>query len=276
MVYEIDGKPAFRIDLYDHTVAHKWKNLIESIYVGDGEDIDHARSFFSLRTNDEIKNILIDAVANINNFLKKDFIQIPKEINWDDQNLYNTLHIAFEKLSGDFNNPTKLMKIAPMRIKENIRDLNFCVHALEHNSNKKILEQLPIQWTKKRKNTPRVKLLDKEYALMQFHATKNEVYLSYNELGKSYMDLYDDKLPSDYDAMKNNHYIGADIIIALADKDSIFKPDFIDWCKDNDIDAYEKKNGIGLLPIGKVEVINIEHLTKDSKANIIIERNKKK
>ena len=273
MVYEIDGKPAFRIDLYDHTVAHKWKNLIESIYVGDGEDIDHIRSFFSLRTGDEIKNILLDAVVNINSFLKKDFIQIPKEINWDDQNLYNTLHIAFEKLSGNFDNPTKLMKIAPMRIKENIRDLNFCVHALEHHLNKKKLEHLPIQWTKKREKMSRVKLLDEEYDLMQFYATKNEVYLSYNELGKNYIDLYNDKLPIDYDAMRNNHYIGADIIIVLVDNKSIFKPDFINWCRDNDIDPYEKKNGIGLLPIGKIEGIDIEHLTKDSKANIIFERN---
>ena len=48
---------------------------------------------------------------------------------------------------------------------------------------------------------------------------------------------------------------------------------FIDWCKDNSIDPLKKEHGIGLLPIGKVETINIEHLTKDSKANIIVERN---
>ena len=70
MLYEVDGIPAFRIDLYDHTVAHKWKKLIESIYVGDGEDIDHMRTFFSLRTRDEIKDMLLDAVKNINTFLK--------------------------------------------------------------------------------------------------------------------------------------------------------------------------------------------------------------
>ena len=91
--------------------------------------------------------------------------------------------------------------------------------------------------------------------------------------GKSYIDLCDDQLQSDYNAIKNNHYIGADIFIALANNENIFKPNFIDWCKDNNINAYEKKNGIGLLPIGKVENINIEHLTKDSKANIIVERN---
>ena len=102
------------------------EKLIESIYVGDGEDIDHVRSFFGLRTRDEIKDMLLDAVTNINGFLKKDFIKIPKQIDWNEQNLYNTLHIAFEKLSGEFDNPTKLMKIAPEDIKEDIRNLNFC------------------------------------------------------------------------------------------------------------------------------------------------------
>jgi len=273
MLYEIDGKPAFRINLYDHTVASKWKNLIESIYVGDGEDIDHRRTFFHLRTTDEIRSILLDAIKNINHFLKNEFIKIPKEFNWEDQEIYNTLHMAFEELSGEFDNPTKLMKIAPMNIKDDIRDLNFCVHALEHKSHKNTFSQLPIQWTKKRKSSPRIKLADDEYHLIQFNMVKNEVYLAYNELGKSYVDLWEDKLPSDYKAMKNNHYIGTDINIALEDKENIFESDFTDWCKDNNIDPQEKTHGIGLLPIGKIEAIDIEHLTKDSKANIIVERN---
>jgi 5'-3' exonuclease len=275
MLYEIDGKPAFRIDLYDHTVANKWKNLIESIYVGDGEDIDHIRSFFNLRTRDEIKKTLLDAVAHINSFLRREFIKIPKKINWEDQDLYNTLHISFEKLSGEFDNPTKLMKIAPMHIQESIRDLNFCVHALEHNSNKNTSEHLTIQWTKKRETMPRVKLIDKEYDLIQFYAKKNEVYLGYNELGKSYYDLWKDNLPLDYEATKNNHYIGADIRIELTDRENIFDKGFLNWCGYNNIDPKDKKNGIGLLPIGKVEILDLEHLTKDSKANIIMERNQK-
>ena len=36
------------------------------------------------------------------------------------------------------------------------------------------------------------------------------------------MDLCNDDLPFDYDATKNNHYIGADIDIALKDKKNIF------------------------------------------------------
>tara|TARA_Y100000592_G_C5426484_1_gene296024 strand:- start:428 stop:1255 length:828 start_codon:yes stop_codon:yes gene_type:complete len=275
MLYTIDGKPAFRINLYDHTVASKWKNLIESIYVGDGEDIDHIRTFFSLRSHDEIKEILLNAIKNINTFLRTEFIELPKQIDWNDQNLHNTLHVAFEKLSGKFDNPTKLMIIAPMNIKENIRDLNFCVHALEHSSGNSAddLDHLPLQWTKKRETNPRIKLTDEEHNLFQFHETKNEVYLAYNELGKSYVDLWMDNLPFDYGGTENNHYIGADIIVALNDKKSIFEQGFLDWCKDNNIDPYSKKHGIGLLPIGKVEIINIGHLTKDSKANIIMERN---
>ena len=270
MLYEIDGIPAFRIDLYNNSVAHKWKELIQNIYVGDGDDIDHKRTFFNFRSKDDIKAILLDAVQTINKFLRREFIKIPKQINWNDQDLYNTLHIAFEKLSGDFDNPTKLMKVAPDKVKESVRDLNFCVHSLEHDSSR---STLPIQWTKARTKMPRIRLEEDEYDLIQFHMAKNEVYLSYNELGKSFMDLWHDNLSIDYTATKNNHYIGADINIALEDNDNIFEDGFKNWCRDNKINYLDKKHGIGLMPIGKVESMNIEHLTKDSKANIIVERN---
>ena len=183
MLYEIDGK-------------HFTKALILTLgprYVN---------------TRDEIRDMLLDAVTNINTFLKTGFIKIPEQINWNDQDLYNTLHMAFEKLSGDFDNPTKLMKIAPMNIKENIRDLNYC--GIRDSSSEGTLDQLPIQWTKKRITTPRIKLTEKEHSLFQFNQTKNEVYLAYNELCGFVYDL-----PFDYDATKNNHYIGADIHLRI-------------------------------------------------------------
>ena len=94
MLYEVDGKPTFRIDLYDHTVANKWKNLIESIYIGDGEDIDHIRTFFPFRTTEEKRKILLDAIESINTFFKKDFIELPENIDWDGQEIFNDLHIS--------------------------------------------------------------------------------------------------------------------------------------------------------------------------------------
>ena len=90
MLYEIDGQPAFRINLYDNTVATEWKDLIESIYVGDGEDIDHKRTFFNLSSPDEIRGMLLDSIKTINAFLKMEFIKIPTRVNWQDQDLYNT------------------------------------------------------------------------------------------------------------------------------------------------------------------------------------------
>jgi hypothetical protein len=254
MLYEIDGQPAFRIALYDHPVAKKWRKLIQSIYVGDGNDIDHYRTFFSLRGRKDLHQILVDAVENINNFMKCEYIKIPKNVEWTEQEVYNELHMKFEKLSGTHDNPTKLFMIAPMHVKESIRDLNYAVHTMEHNkSTMQEPEDLNIQWTKKRERTPRLKLTKEEYELITFQKKEHEVYLAYNELGKSFNALWQDNLPADYKHGRNNHYIGADIIVSFSDKQDIFVPNFIKWCKENQIDPYEKSLGIGLLPIGKIK-----------------------
>jgi len=268
MLYEIDGKPAFRIDLYDNTVAHKWKNLIESIYVGDGEDIDHKRTFLHLSTAEDIKKMLLKAIHHINNFLKKDFIKMPTEIDQMGQNFFNTLHIAFEKLAGEFDHPTKLFLVAPRIVQESIRDLNYCVHMLEHETNRD-KSVLQIQWTKARENTQRIKLEKDEYNLTQFNRKKNEVYLAYNELGKDTTDLWRDGLSIDYKNSKNKHYIGADIIVSFTEKENIFEKNFLDWCDKNKFDPFDKENGLGLMPIGKITSFDAQYLTKDSKIDII-------
>jgi hypothetical protein len=266
MLYEIDRSPSFRLHLYNNSVARKWKTLIDSIYVGDGEDIDHMRTFFKFQTKKNVKNILITAIKNVNSFLKHEFITIPTK--WDKET-FNNLHIIFERLSGDHDNPTKLVKIAPIKIKESIRDINHCIHTLENPNIK--TKDLSIEWTKKREQTHRVKLESNDYELVQFHKNNGEVYLNYNELGKSYSDLFADSLPITYKATKNKHYIGADILLSFTDNKDIFGNKFIKWLKNNNIDPYNKKLGLGLIPIGKVEIIKIDHLTKDSKANIIKE-----
>ena len=270
MLFEIDGVPSFEIKLYDNSVAREWKKLIKSIHVGDGEDIDHRRSFYNLNTKEEIKNDLLSAVKKINTFLKKEFIIMPKNIDWDDQQIYNDLHIYFEKLSGEFDNPTKLIKIAPNDIKESIRDLNYCVHTLENFDDK---EQycIKIQWTKSRTTTPRVPLNQNEYDLIKFEKLPHEVYLSYNELGKNYIDCWKDGLNIDYGSLKNNHFIGADFFIPLKKQKNIFHNDFIQWMKKHNLDPYEKTHGIGLIALGKAKIINIKHLTKNSKVTIIKE-----
>ena len=269
MLFVIDDIPSFRIHFYKTSIADKWQSLVEEAYIGDGKDIDNKRSFYHLQNKTDVRNDLLKAIEQINSFLKFNFINLPKQINWNDENLYNELHVYFERLSGEFDNPTKLFKIAPSHIKESIRDLNYCVHALEHNNIDTDEKQLKIQWTKTREQTKRIKLEENEYDHFQFAKKKNEVYLAYNELGKNYVDLWKDNLSKDYSNLKNNHYIGKDIIISLKDEDTIFEKEFIAWMNSNNIDPYNKKLGIGLAPIGKCEIIDISHLTKNSKVVII-------
>jgi hypothetical protein len=270
MLFVIDNIPSFTIHFYKNSVADKWQSLVKESYVGDGQDIDHRRSFYHYRNKEDVQKDLIKAIKNINTFLKFNFIKIPDPINWKDKNLYNDLHLYFEKLSGEFDNPTRLFKIATTDIKESIRDLNYCIHNLEHNNIIEGNNNIKIQWTKGREQTKRIKLENNEYKNIQFNKKKFEVYLGYNELGKNFIDIWKDNLPKNYTNLKNNHYIGLDIFISLNDKENIFDSDFIAWMTNNKIDPYNKKLGIGVLPIGKCEIHKIDHLTKDSKVNIIL------
>jgi hypothetical protein len=270
MLFVIDSVPSFTIHFYQNSIANKWQSLVKESYVGDGQDIDHRRSFYHYRNKEDIQKDLIRAIKNINSFLKFNFIKIPNTIDWKDKNLYNDLHLYFEKLAGEFDNPTRLFKIAPSNIKESIRDLNYCVHNLEHDNIMKTNNDIKIQWTKGREQTKRIKLEKNEYKKVQFHKKKFEVYLDYNEVGKSFIDLWKDNLPKDYSNLKNNHYIGLDIFISLNDKKNIFDTEFVTWMQNNGTNPYNKELGIGLFPIGKCEIITIDHLTKDSKVNIII------
>jgi hypothetical protein len=273
MFFSIDSKTDFEIELNNNSVANTWCSLIKESYVGDGLDIDNRRTFYPLKTKNEMKLDLLNAIEKINLFLKKEFIKIKKPINWNDQNFYNYLHICFEKLSGRYDNHSRLLHIAPIEIKESIRDLNFCVHSLEskqHNKINRIKSDLTIQFSKNR-NTKRVSLKKSEKKLFQFSLKKFEVYLSYNELGKTYIDLYKDNLPIDYVGMKNNHFIGKDIFISLLNKKNIFDKNFIKWMEKNNKNPYDKTLGIGVLAIGtaKINTNVVNQLTKNSKLTII-------
>jgi hypothetical protein len=61
---------------------------------------------------------------------------------------------------------------------------------------------IKIQWTKGREQTKRIKLEKMNIKIVQFHKKKFEVYLDYNELGKSFIDLWKDNLPKDYSNLK--------------------------------------------------------------------------
>jgi hypothetical protein len=273
MFFSIDGKTGFEIELNNNPVANTWYSLIKESYVGDGLDFDNRRTFYSFKTINEMQLDLLNAIEKINLFLKKEFIKIKKPINWNDQNFYNYLHICFEKLSGSYDNHTRLLHVAPIKIKESIRDLNFCVHSLESKQYNKInlkKSEIRIEFSKNR-NTKRVPLKKVEEKLFQFSLKKFEVYLSYNELGKTYLDLHKDNLPIDYVGIKNNHFIGKDIFISLLNKKNIFDKNFIKWMEKNNKNPYDKTIGLGVLPIGRAKINKdvLNQLTKNSKLTII-------
>jgi hypothetical protein len=273
MFFSIDSNTDFEIELNNTPVANMWHSLIKESYVGDGMDFDDRRTFYSFKTKNEMQLDLLSAIEKINLFLKKKIIKIKKPINWDDQNFYNYLHICFEKLSGSYDNHSRLLHIAPIEIKESIRDLNFCVHRLEtkqYNKINRIKSGLRIQFSKNR-NTKRIPLKKSEEELFQFSLNKFEVYLSYNELGKTYLDLYKDNLPIDYLGLKNNLFIGKDIFISLINKKNIFDKNFIKWMKKNNKNPYNKTLGMGVLAIGtaKIKMGVFNQLTKHSKITII-------
>ena len=270
MLFVIDKVPSFTIHFYKNSIADKWQSLMKESFVGDGKDIDHRRSFYHYQKKEHVQNDLIRAIQNINDFLKFDFIKISKPIDWNSTDLYNNLHLCFEKLSGEFDKPTKLFKVAPEHIKESIRDLNYCVHTLEHNNIEEKKSKINLQWTKSRTETKRIKFENHEYETFQFFSKKFEVYLGYNELGKNFVDLWKDNLPIKYKNLKNSHYVGLDISISLKNNTNIFHSDFIQWMTNNNIDPYDKKLGIGLCPIGKCTIHKIDHLTKNSIVSIII------
>jgi len=266
MLYAIDGTPAFRIELYENSVAGKWKNIINSTYTGDGTDFDHRRTFFYLQTKEEQQQELSRAIHKINAFLKKDFVEQPVDNDYTNQDFLNRLHIAFETLSGTFEKPTKFFTVAPAEIKEAVRDLNWIVHKLERNHSE--INKIKLHWNKNKKQM-RSKLTDEECELFQFEQKTDEVYLGYNELGKTYYDLWHDGLPIDYTGTRNSNYIGGDIDIYFSGSENIFPEQFKVWCREHNIDPYDKKHGLGLLPIGKLTWENKPSLTKHSKLDII-------
>ena len=112
MLFVIDDIPSFRIHFYKTSIADKWQSLVQESYVSDGKDIDSRRSFYHLQDKTDIRNDLLKAIEQINSFLKFNFIKLPEKIDWNDENLYNELHVYFEKLSGDFVWPKEVIKHA--------------------------------------------------------------------------------------------------------------------------------------------------------------------
>jgi|TARA_Y100000310_G_C20573342_1_gene759182 hypothetical protein len=261
------------INLYDNYTATTYKDLLEQTINEVGICIDNQRCFEPYSSKSQLQEKLLNAIDTINNFCKTEYIELPKQIDWNNKEFYNMLHVYFEKLNGTWIKPTNLMLVGPEKIKNAVRDLNYIVHELEsysYSSNHKDTMTWPfkLQWSKGK--TTRRKFTQDQYNEREFEYKKNKVYLGYNEVGKEFIELALDNLDINYPNAKNNHYIGLDIIFAKQDC-KLFETSFLQWCKKNNFDPYKKSNGIGLAPIGTYYSSgNMLSFSPDSKITNII------
>ena len=240
----IDNTHITTIECFDTPIGIKYPKLLQKLIKQNGLQIDHKESFDNYMTEQQIKNIMLDAFTTLNKFFKKTIIDINK-IEWNSQTWRNKLHTVFEKLNGEYDSPSKFMVIAPKDIKEAVRIVNRGVHLLELQPTK---QEYSFFWNKN--YITREPMTDEDYECTEFVYKPGTAYLSYNEVGKDLRDLYEDNLSIEYPRLKNNHYIGPDMEFNFTRSDSVFESNFYQWMVENRLDPHDKKLGIGKFPIG--------------------------
>jgi hypothetical protein len=244
---EVDHCHWVAVDLYRNDFVSRWARLFDQTAAQCA--INQSESFSCNLTEAQTQERLIASIDAINRFLKRVFIDRPDQINWEDQDWYNYLHVKFEQLSGEFGSPTRLFAIAPETIKEAIRNLNFYVHRLEVRP----YGRMPWYISFDKNCYARLPLETKDYDLFQNSIQSGQAFIHYAELGKTTIDLYENNLPTDYAGLKNLHYYSAEILLHLGSDDiELFTDGFRQWAGQNRIDITDKKQGIGIIPIGHV------------------------
>jgi hypothetical protein len=234
---------SFDITLNDNSFTRKW--IKELRWCLDHCDFNQEEAFASFLTLEKSAEILIKSCNTINRYLKN-FIEIRSNILEQPQEYFNYLHRIFETLSGDFENPTRLVLLADAELKSAIRTLNFFVHRIETKA-----ENATGLYISFDKNHYRRQSLDfDDYNFCQFKYPKGTLFLHYAELGKEFIDLYEDNLPIDYPGFKNLHYYSGEASISFAEYDPFEDKNYIKWLQDQGIDPYNKILGHGKIPLG--------------------------
>jgi hypothetical protein len=239
---------SFDITLNDNNFTRKW--VEELRWCVTHCEFNQLEAFASMISLNESASILKESCVTINKYLKN-FIEIKDNLLDQPQEYFNYLHRTFEKLSGEYANPTRLFAIAPLELKEAIRRLNFFVHRVETKENSAPL--LYISFDKQQYR--RMPLEQEDYEYFQFNFPKGTLYLHYAELGKEFIDLYQDNLPIDYIGFKNLHYYSGEASLVFEDYSTFADQGYLKWLQTNGIDPYNKLLGHGKIPLGIVDDI---------------------
>jgi hypothetical protein len=243
---------SFSIALRDNLFVNKWINELR--WSIDNCTINQQDAFSTLMSVEEASAVLVDSCATINRYLK-DFVEIRTDIANQPQEYYNYLHGVFERLTGTFDQPTKLFTIANLELKTAIRNLNFYVHRVEQQTTPLVNMYLNFDKDQYR----RIPFAPEDYNFFEFAFPAGTLFLHYAELGKEYYDLYEDGLELDYTASANSHYYSGEASLAARDFDAFEDAEFKEWLVDRNIDPYNKHLAHGKIPLGFVD--NIDQVT---------------
>ena len=226
-----DCSDSFDIGLIDNKFTNKW--LDELSWCLENCEFDHNECFVDFLSVEKRQQKLLECIEIINNYLKKiykrNFIDVPKEIDWFDQEFFNYLHLKFESLSGNYGDQTKLFQVAPEHVKQAIRDLNFFVHALETGEDKINFVESIFKIAFHKNQYRRFPLELEDYFYFSHDRETNGLYLSYVELGKTLIEIYEENLPLDYKNLKNLHFYSGECFLHL-DENKGLSENFIDFC----------------------------------------------
>ena len=263
VVLGASGEASFDIKLNNNNFVHKW--IEELRWCLDNCEFNQQEAFSGLLTLINARQILNNACVTINNYIKG-FIDIKPEE--DSQEYFNYLHSKFEQLSGKFGKPTRLFTIANPELKSAIRNLNFFIHRVESKKSTKL--NLYISFNKDQYR--RHPLAESDYQYFGFEHSPGTLYLHYVELGKEFIDLYQDNLSIDYPGFANLHYYSGEATLSFESYNCFADTNYLAWLKDNDIDPYNKRLGHGKIPLGTVVDIDsaIEYIKEYKHINKIL------
>lgn len=237
---------SFDITLNDSSFTDKW--VEELRWCLSNSKVDQDESFVQQLTLEQSAEVLLQACQTINKYLKN-FIEIRANILNQPQEYFNYLHVKFETLTGSWGNCTRLMSIAPHELKDAIRKLNLFVHRIESGLTSSIRVDIKFDKDKFRRQP-----FDKaDYDCFKFSFPAGTLYLHYAEVGKEFVDLYQDNLPIDYAAFTNQHHYSGEASLSLIEYDAFKDPGYLKWLQDNGIDPYNKLLGHGKIPLGAVD-----------------------
>ena len=260
-----DQEASFDISLYDNSFTRKWVD--ELSWCLDNCDFNQLEAFASNISLIDAGQILTQSCITINKYLKN-FIEVRNNIVNQPQDYFNYLHSKFELLSGNFGKPTRLFTVANQELKDAIRNLNFFVHRVE--TKKQPVPRLYVSFNKDQYR--RQALEQDDYDFFEFEFLAGTLFLHYVELGKEFIDLYEDNLALDYSGFKNLHYYSGEASIMTSDYNAFKDEKFKKWLVDQGVDPYNKKLGHGKIPLGKVDnlAVAVDSIAKFKYINKIL------